>query len=68
MIDWLIELKSIPRFEYIAYWVIAIGTGMFAGLGWGLYLRRRRDLSNNVIPPFSPKHEDTYGISNQNHK
>ncbi len=46
MMEWLLELKTIPRFEYIAYWVIAILVGMWGAVGWALYHK-----PHSILPP-----------------
>jgi len=49
---WLIDLITIPRFELIIAWGIAIIAGMMAGAGWALY-HNLRDKTNSLFkkPP-----------------
>ena len=52
MIDWLLELITIPRFELVVAWVVAFMGSMIAGAGWAMYHTERTLSSKRISPPF----------------
>lgn len=69
MIDWLLEVESVCRFELIFYWVLALILSLVAGVGWGLYSTERKSLRRrgNCLPnPLDRKENRASPIDNPN--